>query len=243
MGTWISHFRIAERLLATLPGVDPQAFLIGNVAPDSGRPNADWTVFDPPKTVTHFLNPGEDEGRIRDLEFYRDWVRPVLAAGSPDASFLLGYFTHLVSDNLWMHLIGDPTKGAFAADFAADRAGTWERVKDDWYDLDHKFLRDVPDNAYARLVVGAANPPSPLPFLPAGALADRLDDLRAFYGAPPAHPLDRPYPHLAETTMTRAVHDSAQWIAALLQRLRTDTLDPHTISTRALPVPSPYSLP
>src|SRR5262245_39081459 len=64
MGTWISHLRIAENLLAQIPGLDEVAFAYGNLAPDSGLPNADWTIFDPPKTVTHFLRVGEDEGQI-----------------------------------------------------------------------------------------------------------------------------------------------------------------------------------
>lgn len=153
-------------------------FVPGNVAPDSGRPNHDWTSFDPPKTVTHFLNPGENEGRIRDLEFYRMWVQPQDRADTARFSFLLGYFTHLVSDNLWMHLVGGPTQRTFAAEFAADRGTTWERVKDDWYGLDHRYLRDHPDNVFTRWVAGTPNPASPLPFLPSEALADRLDDLR-----------------------------------------------------------------
>lgn len=74
MATWIAHFRIAERLLQDWPHLDAPAFVIGNVAPDSGRPNHDWTSFDPPKSVTHLLRPGEDEGRIPDLTFWHEYV-------------------------------------------------------------------------------------------------------------------------------------------------------------------------
>lgn len=244
MGTWISHFRIAERLLERLPDLDAEAFILGNVAPDSGRPNADWTAFDPPKTVTHFLEPGEDEGRIRDLQFYRDFVRPAQREDRRKFSFILGYFTHLVSDNLWMHLIGQPTTQTFAAQFSMDRAGTWDRVKDDWYGLDHKFLRDVPDNVFARVVVDAINPPSPLPFLPADALADRLDELRTFYGNSEALVLDRPYPYLSEASMNRVIQDSARTITELLARLSAgDIPDTAEVSLRLLELPAPYVLP
>jgi len=244
MGTWISHFRIAERLLEQLPDLDGPLFLIGNVAPDSGRPNADWTVFDPPKTVTHFLNPGEDEGRIRDLEFYREWVRPLDRSDPARFSLVLGYFTHLVSDNLWMHLIGQPTQRAFATEFTADRGAAWERVKDDWYGLDHKYLRDHPDNVFARQVVGTPNPASPLPFLPSEALADRLDDLRTFYRAPEAFVLDRAYPYLGEATMDRVVEDSARTILTLLARLAAgDIPDSAQVSLRVLDLPRARALP
>ena len=66
MGTWIAHLRIAENLLPYFSGMDEVAFTYGNLAPDSGLPNADWTVFDPPKEVTHFLHKGEGESAIRD---------------------------------------------------------------------------------------------------------------------------------------------------------------------------------
>jgi Zinc dependent phospholipase C len=253
MGTWISHFRIAERLLEVLPEIslpsinaqnrDAQMFVIGNVAPDSGRPNHDWTSFDPPKSVTHFLRPGEDEGRIRDLTFYREFVQP-LGRDDPHFSFILGYFTHLVTDNLWMHFIGGSTQKAFAPESALDRAATWEKVKDDWYGLDHKYLRDHPGNVFARFVVGASPPPSPFAFLPTDALADRLDDLREFYSAPGDLVLDRPYPYLSEASMDRAVKDCADAVATLLTQLaRGNVPEEAAVSLRVLTLPAPYTLP
>lgn len=242
MSTWIAHFRIAEMVLKELPGLDETAFILGNVAPDSGRPNHDWTVFDPPKSVTHFLRPGEDEGRIPDLEFYRGYVVP--RQHTTDYSFVLGYFTHLVADNLWMHLVGEPTKRDFAEQFAADRAGTWERVKDDWYGLDHKYLRDQPGNVFARVVAGAANPPSPLDFLPDEALADRLDDLRSFYAAPEGFILDRAYPYLSEARMTRTVEESARIILGLMSRLQAGEVSPEArVSLPLLNLPDADALP
>ncbi|UQN05126.1 zinc dependent phospholipase C family protein [Deinococcus sp. QL22] len=244
MGTWISHFRVAELLLERLPGLDAQQFVIGNVAPDSGRPNHDWTSFDPPKSVTHFLQPGDDEGRIRDLTFYREFVGPLRGGDPAHFSFMLGYFTHLVTDNLWMHLIGHSIKQAFAAEFAEDKAATWGRVKDDWYGLDHKYLRDCPDNAFARWVMGAPNPPSPFAFLPSEALAYRLDDLREFYSHPEAFVLDRKYPYFSEATMNRAVQDCAREIAALLEQLEAGTVpDDAQISLHLMNLPPAYLLP
>lgn len=55
MGTWISHLRIAENFLVEHPELDHTLFTIGNLAPDSGVPNEDWSQFDPPKEQTHFL--------------------------------------------------------------------------------------------------------------------------------------------------------------------------------------------
>ncbi|MDV6373992.1 zinc dependent phospholipase C family protein [Deinococcus arenicola] len=237
----MAHFRIAEQLLKHLPDVDARAFILGNVAPDSGRPNADWTVFEPPKTVTHFLNAGEDEGRIRDVQFWREYVRP---ADRHTRSFMLGYFTHLVADNLWMHLIGEPAKKVFAAEFSVDRAAAWDRVKDDWYGLDFKYLRDNPDNVFTRHVAGTLNPPSPLPFLSSEGLAESLDSKRTFYASGNDMVLDRPYPYLSEASMNRVVEDSTEIIAALLAQLGMgDVPENENISLHILDLPAPYALP
>lgn len=245
MSTWVGHFRIAERLLETLPDaaeLDATTFILANVAPDSGRPNHDWTAFDPPKRVTHFLQPGEDEGRIPDLWFYREHVQP--SRGHADYSFLLAYFTHLMADNLWMHMVGDPTKRQFAGEFAADRSGTWDRVKDDWYGLDHKFLRDYPDSVFARVVVPGAHPPSPLSFLPGGALAERLDGLREFYREPAGFVLDRAYPYLSEARMTHVVEQSSRLIRDTIMELERGGVPREgRVSLPVLALPEPDALP
>ena len=49
MGTWISHLRIAENLLQHFPELDEDTFTFGNLSPDSGIPNADWTEFERPR--------------------------------------------------------------------------------------------------------------------------------------------------------------------------------------------------
>ena len=38
MGTWITHLRVAEKLLEHFPGVDEVTFAFGNLSPDSGHP-------------------------------------------------------------------------------------------------------------------------------------------------------------------------------------------------------------
>lgn len=59
MATWIAHLRIAENILKKGYGFEPKAFAVGNIGPDSGVPNEDWSNFDPPKKITHWM--GEDK--------------------------------------------------------------------------------------------------------------------------------------------------------------------------------------
>src|ERR1700733_10156740 len=101
MATWIGHLRIAEKLLAGNPALDEAAFTLGNLGPDSGVPNADWSEFDPPKNVTHFIRGGGGEASIHDLEFYQAYLLKVSLGETLAYSYLLGYFIHLLCDNLW----------------------------------------------------------------------------------------------------------------------------------------------
>ena len=42
MASWMVHLRIADELLKHISNIDETAFVMGNIAPDSGVPNEDW---------------------------------------------------------------------------------------------------------------------------------------------------------------------------------------------------------
>ncbi len=218
MGTWISHLRIAAQLWPRLPGVDEAALAYGSLAPDSGLPNADWTAFDPPKTVTHFLHPGEGEEAIRDDVFYRQYLAPVDAAADRVLySFRLGYWVHLLCDSLWSKKIVATTAQAFAGEIQADPKKAFGRIKYDWYSLDQVYVHGHRAGLFWRVLVETPNPRSELPFISEAAFHHQLDYLRHFYSQPEAHWLTpRPYPYLNEATMTRWVDDSVALVLEVL---------------------------
>ena len=45
MATWITHLRVAERLLEQRPELEERSFLMGNMAPDSGARGGFWPIF------------------------------------------------------------------------------------------------------------------------------------------------------------------------------------------------------
>ena len=55
------HLRIADILLKEPGELDETAFVMGNIAPDSGVPNEDWSRFTPPKAISHFKTKPDDE--------------------------------------------------------------------------------------------------------------------------------------------------------------------------------------
>lgn len=222
MGTWISHLRIAESLLDYFHDLDEVAFAFGNLSPDSGIPNKDWTKFDPPKEITHFLQKGEEEHAIHDLVYYRQY----LAGLKPEDdlkrySFRLGYFFHLICDIVWAKRIWEATKQQYKPLFDRDFKQAVSLVKDDWYGLDQLYVRAHPRHIFWRVIMANPYPPSYLPFVKENALHHQYDHIRKFYSEQEDKWfLSIPYLYLNEMTMRRVVEDSIQAILIVNQKVK-----------------------
>lgn len=224
MGTWIYHLRIAQKLLKKWPSLDEMAFICGNLAPDSGRPNADWTRFDPPKELTHFLQAKPIRPRGADLIYYRAYVPGMDETREPaHYAFNLGYFCHLLADNLWIVQIEPASRTDNVVLFTNEGEAGWNTLKGDWYDLDRLYLVDHPDSLYWRFCRGIPVMPPYLPFLDWDSLYEQYNYMRDYYQLPPERPLDRYYRYLNAATMDRCVADSSRKIAYLIELLNRYT--------------------
>lgn len=231
MGTWIAHLRIAEKLLLELPYLDETTFTFGSLAPDSGMPNEDWSQFDPPKAVTHFQNPGESDDKIRDMEFYRAYSQGV-PAHDVCYSYLLGYYVHLLADKLWVRLINPTYYQVYAKELAEQGVDYFWTLKKDWYDLDHRYVRDHRSSLFWRVYLNAPLPSISLPFMKMQALQHQTQHIRTFYSTPPERALDRAYLYLSAATMQRYIDDCARLALKLLPQL--DTVPPKENSALCL---------
>ncbi len=224
MGSWISHLRIAENILKSFSSLDNVSFTFGSLAPDSGMPNADWTQFEPPKELSHFLPEGAGEGGAQDLVFYRNYVKPVDREESNELySFLIGYFTHLISDRLWAEKIGKASRLAYSSLFeSGSEVKAWDTIKEDWYALDQRYVRDVPDCLFWKVFLVSPIPTSPLPFVHQDAFEHQMNYIRDFYGHPSDEwVLDRSYPYLNEAHMNRYVNETSASIVKILRLIST----------------------
>jgi len=238
MGTWIAHLRIAENLLPHFPEVDEVTFTFGNLSPDSGIPNEDWTQFDPPKEVTHFLRKGQEEHEIHDLVYYQRYLADINPEDDIKLySFRLGYFFHLICDIMWAKRIVSATRAQFKELFDADTKKAVSTVKDDWYGLDQLYVRHHPEHIFWRVIMANPFPPSYLPFVKDGALHHQYDHIRKFYSEQEDHWfLSLPYHFMNETTMTRTINDSVQAVLHVHEKLKTlDHLDGLQSSVSLLP--------
>ena len=222
MGTWIYHLRVAANLLPHFPELDEVTFAFGNLSPDSGIPNADWTQFDPPKEVTHFLKRGEGEYAIHDLVFYEQYLANIQPEHDIKLySFRLGYFFHLICDLMWARRVALATERDFKEQFDQNRKETWGLVKDDWYGLDQLYVRDHPENLFWRIILPSPDSPSYLPFVKNEALHHEYAHIRKYYSQQEDHWfLSLPYCYLNEKTMTRIVNDSVEAILLVHKRLQ-----------------------
>jgi hypothetical protein len=221
MATWIAHLRIAENLLERIPNLDPGQFAIGNVAPDSGIPDENWEKFNPPPEVTHFKRSKSVHKEIADLDFYRGYLADISPDDTERYSFRLGYFFHLITDNLWTLDVGRPTSERWAKRFAADRKFIWE-VKKDWYGLDHIYVREHPECLYWRVFLDAQPASADLDFLPPEALPHQLKHIRSYYQLNDDEIQDmmtRPKNYLSKEQMDRFVDESTERIHAIYQLL------------------------
>ena len=236
MATWIAHLRIAENLLQQITGLDEVSFIYGNLAPDSGLPNEDWTQFDPPREVTHYL---DDNHGFKDLVFYRDFLKGLDCNNQKSVySFRLGYYIHLLTDQFWWRNIVHTTETSHQELFSTKtRGGAFEIIKTDWYDLDHKYLRDHPGYAVWEKFFESEIPQIPLPFLSQKAFEIQMRYIKEYYTTPdPERTLDRDYPYLNLKTLDRFIEETSVTAHKLFQIvIQTQLADSINYSLNFLP--------
>lgn len=221
MASWMVHLRIADRLLDSLPGLSAVDFVVGNIAPDSGIPNEDWSEFTPSVIVSHFRVDRSIPKNICIPAFVERYFTPEQRTSYTPAqnSFFLGYLVHLMTDQLWSAQVVNALKERFPDQWQADRQGLIVRAKEDWYDLDYKYLRQHPDFRAFQIYKNAAGYENCFmsEFAP-DAFDNRRQYITSFYLEENDH-LDREYPYLTEGQMDGFVLDAS---AEILSRLHLE---------------------
>lgn len=147
MASWMVHLRIADKLLDRIKDIDETAFVMGNIAPDSGVPNEDWSQFTPPKVISHFKTKPDDELFFDREKFCVEYFNEDLIKtyDKKQYSFFLGYYIHLLTDIEWTRDIYFELLKAYPEETKADKNKLIWTAKGDWYDLDFLYLEQHPD--------------------------------------------------------------------------------------------------
>jgi len=211
------HLRIADKLLDRIPGLSPVEFIVGNIAPDSGVPNEDWSQFSPPYTVSHFKSGTQKAGpEAFAAKYFTPEQREVYT--SRQFGLYLGYLTHLLTDKLWSEKVAKPSfRKHIGGEPPYNSAKVWE-IKEDWYDLDFKFLRDHPGFRAFRVYLGAVGFPNEfMEEFSEDAFDNRRQYITEFYLQGKDN-LDREYPYLTEAEMDAFVASAVREISDILHR-------------------------
>ncbi len=237
MASWIVHLRVAEKLLEEIEGLDWKEFGLGSVAPDSGIPDEKWEKFDPPAEILHFQSPnkvvGDGARRCNDLDFYRKHLRGIewLSGDVDRFSFYLGYFFHLIVDNLWNKKIGEPTAKLYESKYKEDyedENSFFQKVKGDWYSLDFIHVREHPRSFFWQIFLKSEVTTSFLDFLPEDALKQRVDYIKTFYQRDDEGVdklLDRPFEFLTKERMDAFVEEAAQMLVQIYELIWLQGID------------------
>ncbi|MCK5634037.1 MAG: zinc dependent phospholipase C family protein [Anaerolineales bacterium] len=224
MATWIGHLRVAERLLDSLPDLDPGCFAYGSLAPDCGRRAEDGSGFVPPKEISHCVAYEGERLIFQDLVFYRNHLAGHQKSDDTERfSFLLAYFIHLTVDGLWYELIAEASKRDYKELISEKGDEAWWIMKDDWYGLDVHHAIDNQGSLFWKEIYTLDNCRSFLPFQEHQTLEEQLGFIKGFYSNPPLDLIERSsFPYLNEATMDRFVSDATYLVQMVLDIIGKD---------------------
>lgn len=225
MASWMIHLRIADKLLDRLDNITTTEFIIGNIAPDSGVPNEDWSAFTPSGDISHFKDESIDGWKNVNIErfikthFTKEHIE---GYSKNEFSFFLGYFTHLLTDIEWVKQICLPSEERFV-DLCAEigRVNFIWTLKKDWYDLDFLYLKKNSDFRAFRLYEQAKNFHNTyMDIFAEDAFENRRQYITGFYLAG-REDLEREYPYLNESQAEAFVEKTVNIIINQIQKLYT----------------------
>ena len=216
MASWMIHLRIADTLLDQIGNLSAEEFIMGNIAPDSGVPNEDWSKFTPSTTVSHFRRDNGTGKKKVDISAFIDQYFTEEQRNSYDTksySFFLGYLTHLLTDCLWSGRITHPTMDKYNANNDPKMVA---KIKDDWYDLDYLYLRNNPDFRGFKIYKDIDRFPNTyMDIFSDDAFDNRRAYIVGFYEEENNN-LDREYPYLTKEEADRFVEQAC---AEILEKL------------------------
>lgn len=150
MATWLIHLMAAQACETAIAPESVKDYVVGALAPDSGR-MLDFKVYEPISGVTHWTADGRKRNSDYD-GFYSKMLQSRELQPS-DRSFLLGYFVHLATDNLWCKFLMRKYEQQYIK-APEDRRILGEGVKKDFFEYERQKIQSGCCNDYVKLLKG-----------------------------------------------------------------------------------------
>lgn len=212
MATWIAHLRIAENILKNMDDLDSIAFILGNVGPDSGVPNEDWSSFNPPKKITHWIN---EENNIDAERFFDKYIKNNFMEYSK-YSYVLGYYIHLLTDIEWSKFFNEKKKNAlYNKKLKEDASFIWT-IKKDWYGLDFLYLEKNSNFIFHTIFKNIDEVPDYIDYFPKGALMKQVKYITEYYLGDNEETKEN-FIYLNEEEMDKFIDDTSKKINGILK--------------------------
>ncbi|MBZ9637348.1 zinc dependent phospholipase C family protein [Clostridium sp. FP1] len=216
MATWITHLRIAEEILKKGYDFETKPFMVGNIAPDAGVPNEDYSVFNPAKKITHW------EGENKEINAQSFWDTYLNNNGTRENnelfSFKIGYFVHLLTDIEWSKLfVQKQNEILYKEGLEKDASFIWT-IKKDWYGLDYIYLQKHPQCMFYTLFKNINSVPDYLDYFPHSAFEKKVKYITEFYLGENNETKDN-FIYLTEKEMDNFIYSTTNVIDDLLSDL------------------------
>jgi len=177
MATWLTHMRVSQMLLDRQFLLKPTPFLVGSIAPDCSRHCSGGDGFDPPKAMTHFMEPGY---RINEGRFFDDYLEP--ACTDPGRlNFMLGYYTHLVVDRRWDEFIKKDDRNLALYVSSGKDSNAVASIKKEWENLDRKYLQKSNHSIFFTVFQHLQTVPDYLDFYQENSITLKIREIIRFY--------------------------------------------------------------
>lgn len=207
MASWIVHLQIAEKLLDFVSEKDEIQFIVGNIGPDCGKAIAGSDDFNPSSKITHW-RISEDKSILDAEGFFNAYL---MDQKDERRAFYLGYYVHLLTDMAWSSKIFSPVIEKYAEMEISDNE-LIRRMKRDWYDLDHLYLRKHPDFEIFRLFSEIREFDNIyLDYYEKDSFINQIKLISDFYKHSDSN-LDHEYIYLNEQERDCFIEETAKWI-------------------------------
>ncbi len=192
MANWITHIRIADKLLGYDLPLDARGFCIGSISPDCNIENADWSSFEPSREVTHFMT-GKSKLTADFDGFFSKYIQDKSFSNEEEKSFFLGYYVHLITDVEFTKFIRKDERVRNMYARIKERADLWEVLKGkpetfdtvksvfdkdfrtrDIIHFEQKYILNTPQSSYNTILRKTEKFPDCLDILPKGAITRKI---------------------------------------------------------------------
>lgn len=209
MATWIAHLRIADKILNEIKILSQEDFIVGNIGPDCGVPNEDWSQFSPPTEISHWRK--NDSKKIAYEDFYNQYCT------NNKSDFYFGYYIHLFTDHLWGEIIYKKKKAQYKNELELNADFIW-LMKEDWYDLDKVYLNENILNSYEIFKRINAFENKYFDFYPDNAFTRQIQYITNFYESRDRN-ITRDFKYLHKSEMDSFVEEAVQRILKEIKAL------------------------